>query len=84
MAQSGDSLTRWAVGVGLSALLLAAGWGVMGVKDKAEAAFDLAHQVKTDAEVIKAKAPEVERRLERMEEKLDYLIARDSSKEKRR
>ena len=77
MAQERNgSLTRWTVGVGLTALLAAASWGVVGVKDTAEAAHALAWQAKSDVRVLETEKANIERRLMSIETKLDELLKR--------
>lgn len=75
MNRENGSLTRWVVGVGLSAILLAASWGVSAVRGDAAAAKDIAIDTRTRVTVVEIRDEVRDKRLERMEAKIDALMA---------
>lgn len=75
MAQERNgTLNRWLLGVVASTLLVAAGWGVVGIKDTAEASHAMAWEAKTQVEVLKAEKADILRRLEAIDKKIDQLL----------
>lgn len=69
-------LSRWVGGVVATALVVGAGYTFIGVKDTAEGAHVLAWQIAQKAAVLESKSEDMDRRLERIEAKLDELLKR--------
>jgi hypothetical protein len=63
---NGDSLGKWFRTVGLGALVIAAGWGVISVKGSAEEAMRETTATKLEVAVLKSQRDETNRRLHDM------------------